>query len=224
MAGSKIVKGAINKLIDTVIPGVDDAARQLDVPSLSRRLMVQDSNKSALSGQGGDYYFGSLLDNPDFKAIDDELDIISQEHQYNMDPDFYDDEGIDVSEILPESDTKDQAMGEAFLHYYSDGKHTGSAEFFPSVFNSLESLRQKLNVDNKGMASLLEDSGYGPKTNVYATLDDLELGDANDMERAKKFISETDEDVDDAFMKYKRKHGNSPMGLLGFSRLYKEIK
>ena len=59
MAGSKIVKGAINKLIDTVIPGVDDAARQLDVPSLSRRLMVQDSNKSALSGQGGDYYFES---------------------------------------------------------------------------------------------------------------------------------------------------------------------
>ena len=105
MAGSKIVKGAINKLIDTVIPGVDDAARQLDVPSLSRRLMVQDANKSALSGQGGDYYFGSLLDNPDFKAIDDELDIISQEHQYNMDPDFYDDEGIDVSEILPESVT-----------------------------------------------------------------------------------------------------------------------
>jgi hypothetical protein len=224
MAGSKIVKGAINQLLDAVVPGVDDAARQLDIPSLSRRLMVQDANKSALSGQGGDYYFRSLLDNPDFKAIDDQLDIISQENQYNMDPDFYDDEGIDVTEILPESDTKDQAMGEAFLHYFSEGKHTGSAEFFPSVFDSLESLRKKLNVDNKGMASLLEDSGYGPKTNVYATLDDLEFGDAHDMERAKKFISETDEDVDDAFMKYKRKHGNSPMGLLGFSRLYKEIK
>jgi hypothetical protein len=223
-AGSKVVQGVLNKLIDSVVPGVDDAARQSSAPMLSRRLMVQDSNKSALSGQGGDYYFGTLLDNPDFKAIDDQLDVVSQEYQYNIDPDFYDDQGINVTDIIPMTDTKDQALGEAYLHYFSDGNHTGYSEFFPSIFDSLESLRNKLNVDNKDFARLLEDSGYGPKTNVYATLDDLELDKSYDINRAKNFISGTGEDVDSAFMKYKRKHGNSDMGLLAFSRLYKEVK
>jgi hypothetical protein len=224
MAGSRIVAGALSKLVDSVVPAVDDAARESGAPMLSRRLMVQDANKSATSGQGGDYYFGSLLDDPDFKAIDDQLDIVSQEQQYSVNPDFYDERGIDVTDIFPETDTKDQAMGEAFLHYFSDGKHQSSGEFFPSIFESLENLRNKFNINNKEMANLLEDSGHGPKTNVYANLDNLDFGKDHDINRAIKFISESEEGLQESFFKYKSKYANSEIDMTGFEKLYDEVK
>jgi hypothetical protein len=224
MAGAKIVKGVLSKLVDNVVPKVDTAARLSDAPMLSRRLMVQDANKQAMSGQGGDYYFGHLLDDPDFKLIDDQLDIVSQEHQYRMDPDFYDENRIDVTDILPETDTKDQAMGEAFLHYFSDGKHQNYGEFFPSIYESLENLKNKFNISSKNMAKLLEDSGYGPKTNVYANLDNLDFGKDHDTDRVVKFISETKKGLEKSFWDYKTKHTNSTMDLINFKKLYDDIK
>tara|TARA_R100001244_G_scaffold116600_4_gene86697 strand:+ start:1492 stop:2052 length:561 start_codon:yes stop_codon:yes gene_type:complete len=174
MAGKeKIVRGALEALADIFVPG--DKALISKTPSdqyLSRRLNLQRLSDV----EGGDTLFeGKLLDTPQWGKIDDKLDEISQQNQYDMDPDYFDDEGIDVFEIDVLTDTKDKVMGEAYFHYKSDGKFSEevSPEFLFEVLDDLEVLRTSLGVDKKGFARLLEDSGYGPTTNYYSGAEEL---------------------------------------------------
>jgi hypothetical protein len=174
MAGpkSKIVRGALAELAD-IVTSADDLIDE--VPSdqyLSRRLNL----KRLRDVEGGDTLFeGKLLDMPQWTKIDNRLNEISQQNEYDMDPDYFDDEGIDVSEINILTDTKDQVMGEAYFHYKSDGKFSDEVvpEFLPKIYDDLEKLRASLGMDNKTFATLLEDSGYGPTTNYYSSTEEL---------------------------------------------------
>lgn len=176
MAGKgKIVRGALEALVD--IPSLRSHDEKIisEFPSdqyLSRRLNL----KRISEAEGGDTLFeGKLLELPQWKKVDDSLNQISQRNQYDMDPDYYDNEGIDISEIDVMTDTKDQIMGEAYFHYKSDGKFSEevSPEFLGGVIDDLELLRSQLKVDNKTFAKLLEDLGYGPATNAYSSASEL---------------------------------------------------
>ena len=174
MAGpkSRIVKGALAELAD-IVTSADDLIDE--VPSdqyLSRRLNL----KRLGDVEGGDTLFeGKLLDMPQWTKIDNRLDEISQQNEYDMDPDYFDNEGIDVSEINIVTDTKDQVMGEAYFHYKSDGKFSDEVvpQFLPEIYDDLEKLRGSLGTDNKTFAKLLEDAGYGPTTNYYSSTKEL---------------------------------------------------
>jgi hypothetical protein len=180
-AGSKLISGALRRLVEQVTEADDVVGpigvfgnREFNEIPASRRLNLQKETQGV--GDNTKLYFGRLIENPEWKKVEAKLDEASQQNQYDMDPDYYDEMGIKPEEIIPMSDNKDQALGEAYFHYKSDGKFSElvSSDFLPSVIDDLESLRGSLKVDNKTFASLLEDSGYGPATNVYSTLSELE--------------------------------------------------
>ena len=179
MAGpkSKLVRGALSELVDIVVPGDVKSIEQTPADEyLSRRLNLQrialDEDAPAKNVK---IHFGRLLDMPQWTKIDNKLDEISQQNEYDLDAEYFDDEGIDVSEMDIVTDTKDKVMGEAYFHYKSDGKFSDEVmpQFLPEIYDDLEKLRASLGTDNKTFATLLEDAGYGPTTNYYSSTEEL---------------------------------------------------